>query len=344
MPAKRAEFGKTAQGREAHNLPGVHAKHMAELVSRWEISAEELLGPFGLTIDELSAPSSRLSIPVIEQVIERARTLTGEPCLGFYLGLQMRVSAYGFVGFAAMAASTLREALELAMRYSPTRSTAFELLLEEQGERAAIVFTENCSFGSARDVVIISLMVGLWRIGNSLTGKELVGDAEFAFPEPLYAARLAAQLPGKVSFSRPAHRLSFDRANLDLPLTMSDPDALRLARDACEQELDRLGHQRSYVARVRSLLGTHERQLPAIEPMATELGVSARTLKRKLADEGSTYSDLVDEVQAARAVSLLQSQLTVEEIASRLGYSDSANFTRAFRRWTGKTPGAYRKA
>jgi AraC-like DNA-binding protein len=70
--------------------------------------------------------------------------------------------------------------------------------------------------------------------------------------------------------------------------------------------------------------------------------MSVRTLKRKLAEEGTSYSDLTDQVQLGRAVSLRRSVLTVDEIADRLGYSDAANFTRAFRRWTGKSPRAYR--
>ena len=342
MAARRAETGQGKASGEAHSVPGVHAWHMAELIGRWGISAEELLGPLGLTAAELSEPSSRISIDTLQRIIERARALSGEPGLGYYLGLQMRISAHGYLGFAAMTASTVREALELASRFAPTRSTAVELRLEERDEHAYLVIGENASFGSAQDVVIISLLVGIWRIGNSLTGKELAGDAELAFPEPVYAARLAGQLPGRLRFSQPAHRLVFDRKVLDLPLTLADPDALRVARDQCERELDRLGYQRGFVARVRAVLGARERELPSLEQIAEELGTSARTLKRKLADEGSAYSTLVDEVQAARAVGLMRSDLSVDEIADRLGYSDSANFTRAFRRWTGKTPRAFR--
>lgn len=343
MAAKRAEIDKAGDSRDVHTVPGVHAAHVAELVGRWGITPEELLGPLGLTVDELADPASRLSIPMLERVVAKARALTGEPGLGYYLGLQMRISAHGYLGFAAMTASTIREALELAVRFAPTRSTALSLRLEEREDRAYIVFEENCSFGTAQDVVIVSLMVGFWRIGNSLTGETLTGDAELAFPEPVYASRLSGLLPGEVHFSRPAHRLVFNRKFLDFRLNMADAGALRLARDQCERELDRLGYQRSFLARVRAVLGAHDRELPSLEQIASELSTSGRTLKRKLADEGTSYSDLIDEVQAARAISLLKSDLTVDEIADRLGYSDSANFTRAFRRWTGKTPGAFRK-
>ena len=315
------------------------------MLGRWGITPEELLFPLGLDAKTLADPASRLlHTDADARVVERARALSGEAALGYHLGLRMQMSAHGYLGFAAMTASTLREALELACRFAPTRSTAIDLRLEERDDRAYVVIHENTDFGSAREVVVVSLLVGIWRIGDSLTGKELVGDAELAFAEPPYASRLVDLLPGAIRFSQPVRRLVFDRRLLDLPLTLSDPDALRLARDQCERELDRLGYQRSVTARVRAVLGAAIGELPSLEEMAAELGTSARTLKRKLADDQTKYSDLVDGVQSARAMALLRSELTVDEVANRLGYSDSANFTRAFRRWTGKTPTAFRKS
>jgi AraC-like DNA-binding protein len=321
----------------------VHGAHIAELVQRWGIAPEELLGPFGLSVEALADPASSVSVPTMER---RARTLTGEPALGVYLGLQMRISAHGFLGFAVMAASTLREVLTLASRFAPTRTTAIGIRLEERDDRAAIIFEEHCSFGTARDFVISALVVGFDRIGSALVaGKELLGgEVDVAFPEPVYAARLLQSLRAdKIRFSQAANRMEFDRRNLDLPIATADADAFRLARDQCERELDRLGLRGSLVTRVRALLGARDRELPALARVARELGMSVRTLKRKLAEEGTTYSGLVDEVNLGRAAMLLQRELTVEEIADRLGYSDAANFTRAFRRWTGKSPRAYRR-
>jgi AraC-like DNA-binding protein len=332
--------------RESYTLPGVHGVHLAELVGRWGVSPDELLGPFELTVEALADPAARVSVPLIERIVARARALTGEPMLGVYLGLHMRISAHGFLGLAAMAASTLREALTLASQFAPTRTMAIGIRLEEQDDRAAIVFDEHCSFGSARDFVIFALIVGLDRIGTALTGQEFSdGEVEVAFSEPEYAARLVESFPrAQVRFSQVANRMVFDRRYLDLRISTADPDALRLSRDQCERELDRVGFRRSLATRVRALLGARDRDLPSLERAARELGTSVRTLKRKLADEGTSYSELVDHVQVGRAVSLVRSGLAVDEIADRLGYSDAANFTRAFRRWTGKSPHAYRKA
>src|SRR4029434_9500938 len=111
------------------SLPGVHTLHLVELVGRWNVSPNELLEGVSLSPEQLYEPAVRVSIGTVNRLVERAIALTGEPGLGFYMGLQMRISAHGYVGFAAMTASNVREALELAVRFTPTRTTALALRL-----------------------------------------------------------------------------------------------------------------------------------------------------------------------------------------------------------------------
>jgi AraC-like DNA-binding protein len=83
----------------------------------------------------------------------------------------------------------------------------------------------------------------------------------------------------------------------------------------------------------------------SLDETARALGLSSRTLKRRLADEGTDFSTILDDQRRQRALLLLRSaDLSVEDVAARVGYSDVANFTRAFRRWAGTTPTAYRRA
>lgn len=354
MPGRRRT--KTPDLAEQHTLPAVHALHLAELVERWQVAPAELLGSVGMSAAELLRPEARLSIAEAERLVERACALTGEPGLGFYLGLQMRVSAHGYLGFAAMTAGTLREALEVATRFAPTRTTALGLRLELTGGEAALILEEHAPLGRAREVVIFALLVGIWHCGGVLTGgRELAGRMDLAFPEPDYFPRFAQVARGQVRFGQPAHRLVFDAALLELPLTMADPVAQHLAREQCQRELDALGYRDALAARVRELLplnagsaNTEISDAPdagfrAQADIARRLHTSVRTLKRRLAAEGTSYSALLDEARRERALLLLRGALTAEEVADRLGYSDAANFTRAFRRWTGTTPRSFRR-
>lgn len=329
----------------SRGIPGVHAIHLARVVERFGVDRERLFEGLGLDEEALADPSARISVGVVEELVERGRALTGEVGIGVHLGLEMQVSSHGYLGFAAMAASTVGEAMRLAERFAPTRTDALSLrLVNEEDGASCLVVEELASLGRARDAILLALLIGIDRIGCALTGRALTGHAELALARPSYWDRFESMAGDRVRFDCPRHRLVFDRAILDVPLVMADPSALRLARTQCEQELERIGGP-GVLARVRALFDRGESGYLTAPQAARSLGVSERTLKRRLGEEGTDYSTLVDEHRHTRALSLLGStEPPVEVVAERLGYSDVANFTRAFRRWTGMTPVAYRKS
>jgi AraC-like DNA-binding protein len=314
------------------DLPGVYLLEVVELAARFRVSAAELLAGLPLSADDLRDPGFRLPIRQVAEVVERARRLTREPALALYMGMQMKLSSHGFLGFAAMTAATLGEAIELGVRFSSTRTTAIGLALYVEGKTASIVIEERAPLGTLRDFAVLSLAVGLWNIGQVLTGRPPEGIAECSFPAPDYVR--AVPLAGLIRFGQPANRLVFAASLLDTPLKTADPVALQLARAQCEREL---------AGRVRAALTGQPVGFPSVTDVARRLHVSPRTLKRKLAEQRTTYSAILDDVRRQRALLLLDNRdLAIADIASRLGYTEVPNFTRAFRKWTGTTPAAYR--
>jgi AraC-like DNA-binding protein len=329
---------------EGATLPAIHALHLADLVERWGVSGLALLKGSGLRRADLAQPGRRLSIAVMGGLVERARMLTKEPALGVYFGLQTRISWHGYLGLAAMTAQTVRGALELTTRFSPTRTGALSLSLETDGAEARLIIDERAQLGAARDTILLSILVGIWQLGCSLTGRQLTGTAELAMPAPPYLAKFKDLMPGRVLFDKPAHRLVFDAAILDLPLVSADPAALALTRAQCERELEALGFEGPFQDRVRALALSGSGGARSLEEVAAQLGLSSRTLKRRLAEMGTSFSDILAKERQQRALSLLRtSSLPLVDVAEHLGYSDVANFSRAFRRWTGGTPGALRR-
>jgi AraC-like DNA-binding protein len=325
-------------------IAAAHAQQLAELVARWGVTGDELFAGLGLDVAAVSDPRLRLPLPVFAQLAARAKALTGEPGLGFYLGLAMRVSSHGYLGFAAMASPTLRGALDLVVRFTPTRTDAIAMRAHESNGVASLVIDELTPLGEGGDMLVVSLLVGIHQIAEALTGRSIDDRADAAFPEPAYVGRFQHLVGDRMRFGQPAHQLVMDAAVLDLPLVQADPVALRLAQDQCERELDALGYDGRFAARVRGLLPRAEGAFRSLEETAALLHLSPRTLKRRLADEGAQFSSLLDEARRERALLLLRSlDLSVEAVADALGYSDVANFTRAFRRWTGTTPTGYRR-
>lgn len=327
-----------------HTLPAVHVLDLADLVfSTWGIAKQVLLSGTGLTVEALEVDEARVPLSAVARVLARAKELTNESGLGFFLGMRMLVPAHGYLGFAVMTAPTARHALELAARYAPTRTSVLKIELVVEGAWATLYLDEMVELGELRDSLLVALVVGIWRIGEALTGQRLHGSADLMFEAPPYADRFEnAALP--VRFGQPRNAIRFEAQLLDLPLTMAHPTALKLAQEQCERALERLDRD-DLVMRVRSFIVNPEGGFRSLEEVASKLMVSTRTLKRKLKAEGSAFSEVLDAVQRERACELLLSeQLSMEEVAERSGYSDVSNFTRAFKRWTQQTPAAYRRA
>jgi AraC-like DNA-binding protein len=325
-----------------HGLPGSHVLHSLDLYKRWGVAEREVLRGSGLRREDLSDPDASIPIPTVISLAEHARVLTREPALGMYLGFQMAVSAHGFLGFAVMSAATLGEALELAVRYAPTRTTALRLHLEVAGHTAALVVDECTDLGSARDIILLTSLVGIWQTGNALLGREVTDSTvHVTFAEPGYYARFRHIAP-RVRFSQPANRLVFDASLLHAPVVSADDTSLRLAREQCERLLGSIRSNSPFIERARRLVLRSGGGLRSLEELAASINVSSRTLRRRLALEGGSYSAVMDQERHARALILMRSsELSLKDVAKHLGYANVANFTRAFKRWTGKTPGAF---
>lgn len=327
----------------AHTFPASQALQLIALVKRWGISAEELLLPSGLREEELLRPHGRLPVETLKGLMERARQLTAEPGIGIYLGLQKQASMYGYPGFASMTAATVGQALELACRYTPAITNALSMQLTVEDDVASLIFEQHADMGNVKDVAAFSLLVGLQHMLRQATGVDREPlSVDVTFREPSYLARFAALLP-RLRFGQPVMRVRFEASLLALPLLSSDQGALSLLREACERQLAELGFDMPLAERVRRLARGDE-GFRSIDEVAHALRLSTRTLKRRLALSGVTFSALVESERRGQALSLLENtELPLEEIVQRLGYSTAPNFVRAFRRWTGETPAAYRK-
>jgi AraC-like DNA-binding protein len=327
------------------SFPVSHLLNLIAAVRRWNVTEEELLAGSDIQAETLADPRARLPVPAMVALFERARSLTREPAIGLYIGLETRPTLYGNLGFALMSAKNIRESIDLTIRYGSIVTTALGFRLRVEGDVASLIVDERADLGTARDIVVLAALVSLRKGAALLAAHDLTtGVAELAIPAPSYAAMLAeSKLP--IRFDCPVHRLAFDARNLDVPYTLHDPVALVLARDHCQRELDRLGPNVRWAECVRDLLSRPDGGCRSLGEVAAALQQSTRTLKRRLAEEGVSFSALLDAELRERAMMLVKSsQLSGPEIAARLGYSNAGSFGRAFRRWTARTPFEYRIA
>jgi AraC-like DNA-binding protein len=168
----------------------------------------------------------------------------------------------------------------------------------------------------------------------------------FAYAAPTYQAEYTRVFERAVLFEQPFTGIVFDRALLDLPAPHTDQDLHAAVRAVAERRLLEITQRTTFAQRVREYLvqkgGRHRTDM---DEVARAVGLSVRSLRRRLTAEGSSYQAVASEALVVVAKHmLLHKQYTIQETAHAMGFSDARSFHRAFRRWTGATPSAYRRA
>lgn len=304
------------------------------------------------------APVSGVSAHALWAFVARS---LDERALPWRVAGRMRPADYGPYGFALQASDSPREALVRAARFLPSIATTIEFHLTSNAHAARLT-VRRCDAAEGRGARIgTTFIVGqIARMLEAISDGAITPSAIFLSEATAAEATdlaamgrsLASGSGGAARSSAPRASASVERAattsleltspSLDAPLPRRDPD---LARYFDEQLLRH--HDRSTRAAARRAVEEHfaRGQLPTEERIAALLGCSCRTLRRHLAQEGTSLRDLLDDVRLERAaVELAHGELPLAELAAELGFSDQTAFTRAFSRWTGRAPGAYRRS
>lgn len=270
--------------------------------------------------------------------------LPDHPALGFELGLQYSMSTFGLWGFALRTSQTLRQAVETALRYLPL-STAycdFSIAYKPQ-EVCLLVDAETVPedvrrFLLERDMATASCLLQ----ELSLSGIHLKA-LRFAGPAPAYADRLAELSEVQPEYGGDANALVLHPQDLELPLPMYDAALVRMFEDQCRAQLERR-QPAGLEGEVRHLLLGPLGLVSTLEDVAQALAMSPRSLRRKLDEAGTSFRAIADQERRLLAQSLLRTtEMTLDEIALQLGYTDTASFSRACRRWFSQSAGEYRQ-
>lgn len=252
-------------------------------------------------------------------------------------------TAHGALGMAVLAAPTLAEGLEVLAKYSHVRAPFFRLHMRPRGAALHLVYELTAALEEAewRPMMEITF-VSIRALCEAVIGRPPV-EAQFRFAcaEPAHVARLTAAL-GDVGFGAAANTIVIPKAWTEIPSAFADATLFRGAVGELTSALERLESPHDLRARVERLLHTMpDGRLNAPE-VAKALGVSNRTLTRRLAEAGTQFRDLIDAELKTRAATLMAAGLSRAEMAERLGYKDPTSLSRACRRWFGPKPASPR--
>lgn len=324
---------------------GVYASHLVRLAGRWGVAAEDLLAGTGLTEESLEDPTLRIADDAMHTITTRALARTREPALGFHLGRAISITAHGSLGLAVMTSRTLGDAFALVSRFFPLRSGHFELEFRVEGGFGIVELTPRANLAGIEVFVIESVYSGLGHILALLVERPILCTFDVGYAEPKHFRGYAHLIPGPVRFGRRTHRVVFPVAQLEVPIRLADDFASRDAIARCEAELASLGEMSTLLGSVRGQIRNRDRGFLSLTELADLRGVSPRTLKRRLEAHGTSFQEILDDLRRDRAIRLLEDErMTVDAVAAALGYADTANFRRAFKRWMQVSPNAWRAA
>lgn len=325
-------------------MPAIYLHLLAELLNRIGVDERDLLRRVGLDPVRLKSTDLRVSQSQAAEFVTRAMIESGEPGLGIMLARELKLPLHGALGTAVMSSRTLQEALDLMTRYLTLRAP--HLTVTRRKGSSHVHYSVSCEvdLGPLQGFILDAMLFGCVTMGEQLTGAPVAGSrVQRRGPEPAYFHRFRQRIAVPVDYGAAEDALVVPISSLSLPVRFSDDQLAITARAQCEQALRELTADAGFACRVRRVIETSHPFPPKLARVAGTLFVSERTLKRRLQEEEASFQALVDQVRLERAGDLLANTgMTLGQIADALGYADAANFTRAFKRWTGDSPSHYR--
>jgi AraC-like DNA-binding protein len=325
-------------------VPTNYLTNIVEFAVSRGASRDRILRGAGLTRAILEDPEARIPAEQFMAIVQGAIDHSGQPALMLQLGSQLRVTSHGILGYAAMSSATLAEALRLATKYVQTR-TPLLVANVEVGEGISVLHVDEAAVLTEGRRGLLELCVGaLSSVAAFLTGDRFrVRRLLLPYPEPPYIAEYRKLFDCTIVFDSEAAEIHFFTNLLEMKLPFADEAAKKLAAQRCEEELAAIAASDDIENQVRARLLKASAGMPSLDEVARQLGLSPRTLRRRLKALDTSYQKILSNVREELAVQYLRTtDMTVCQIADRLGYSDQSNFGRAFKGWTGRAPQKFR--
>lgn len=254
--------------------------------------------------------------------------------------------SFGVIGFACMTSATIAEGYARLARYYNVLSTAARWSLEHEGKRVLLTYAIDARGGLGPRASAEFALAEALHFGRLVATRPLeLVETRFIHQAPRDDSRHRAHFRSPIVWNAPHSALVLDRSVFEVPLAKSDPHLLAYFERQADELASRHESEEALSARVqRIVMKILPSGPPALEEIARQLGISARSLRRRLTEEGASFQKLVEETRRDLAMRYLRDpRLTVSEIAFLVGFSDLSPFQRAFRRWTALTPGAFRE-
>ena len=320
---------------------------MVEMLGEAGIPPEPALAEAGLRRPDVERPDVFITgaeeLRLQQAFVERTRD---RPELWLDIGFRYRLLSYGPFGLAILNARTVARAVEFAAGFHELAFTLIEysLLRDRAGEIVGME-ADLSSVPEGMEVFMVERDLAAVRrlLDDMVHGVFPIREFRASTPAPRDVARYERALGAPIRFDAPRTQILLAARWRELDMPYGNPFLEEAYERQCRELLAALAVRSTEVEQVVDVLVRCQGRWPSIEETSKKLGVSARTLRRRLEEKRTSYRGLLEEVRRKQAEELLtRTTLTVEQIGDSLGYAETASFTHAFKRWAGRSPRDFR--
>lgn len=344
---------KTVRGVYATDIQSL-SHSMMGLASLFEemavqgVTRTALLADTGIKVETLNDPATRISHQQKLSLFGKVLQLSRQPGTGLRIGQRQRLADLGVYGYALSSSATFGEAVDFGIRHIKLAGPVLEKNFHLENDVAVFEGRDVIDLGELLPLVSeywLSSIITL--LGRIMERPFQANRLLLPYPAPAHAAMYEEVFQCPVEFNTGVMQWYFDAALLTLPCPNANPITADICANFCARMLQSLDANEPEIVRTIRLACLNKiggaGGLPGIEKMAAHLNLSSRTMHRHLAEAGTGYQKIVDEVRRRLAEEfLINTGLSIEEVAERTGFSDASNFRKAFRKWTGEAPAEFR--
>jgi AraC-like DNA-binding protein len=326
-------------------IPFLTLPNWVKAASLCGFNIEPVFRKQGIATDLIHLESHTVSPEQLVNTMTACVKLARKHHFPFVLGETFAFDYMPDVGTFLDTSPSLREAMRVFDWVRELINPTMNVRLEERGDKAWLLL-EFEGITEPLPYFTESTFAAIVKFGRALLGTDGVFDrVSLRYPAPPYASAYREYFSAEIAFGQSEHALIFDRSLLDQPLGGAFLTLHKQAEYRVERQLTRLPRQPGIVAAIEQAFAAHPELLGSgIDHSASTLNLHPRTLQRRLQDAGQSFGELQDRARFRLAATLLQDSATgIEAISERLGFSDRRSFTRAFTRWAGMSPSAFRK-
>lgn len=304
----------------------------------------ELFRNVGIDLSEGDVAGRFMSTRQVLGLVDQTMKTIKMPYFGLFLGNLMTVSHHGMAGLAAVTQPTLRDCSETVARFCRELFPPLDMSVHVDDEYSWFTIEENISLAPYTHYFIELNSISFYNIVCDLVGRDpeqMPTRVEFAYPEPKWGHIYRRYFHCPVKFNCPQNRIIRKNPSVEYELPLANRLLAMTAEKTLFQRIPTRA-MRFLPLKLRHFLLRSYGALPSLEAAASELGMSGRTMRRKLAESGTTYQQELDVIRERFARGYFaRGGSSVAELAQLLEFSTPSAFSKAFKRWTGETPSEY---